>query len=319
MLIIDTHAHIYSPDEAKYPAIEDPLRPPAGKGSLEDLKQESSENGVSAICAIQTSTFYRFDNRYILDSSKANPDWVAGVCTLNPDDPRSPSLLVRNVREYGIRGMRSIAAADKRLDHPGVRALWKTALDEGIVINILTGPHLADQVDRLLGQFPALRVVLDHCFNPKAGPGLEATVEKVLYLSRHENLHAKLTFVPTGERDRLSLRRPARRLHAHRQGLRSRALRVGQRLSQRAVDPQGQLRRAPEDLHRGAPLQRTGTRGRAGRHSEAPLVSEPIACISHHPTVEAHDTTARTSLRLLAVLDVLFKYACARQAARASS
>ena len=43
------------------------------------------------------------------------------------------------------------------------------------------------------------------------------------------------------------------------------------------------------------------------------------ACISHHPTVEARDMTARTSLRLLAVLDVLFKYACARQAARASS
>ncbi|MDE0166707.1 MAG: hypothetical protein OXL36_16550 [Bryobacterales bacterium] len=44
-----------------------------------------------------------------------------------------------------------------------------------------------------------------------------------------------------------------------------------------------------------------------------------LACISHHPTVEAHDTTARTSLRLLAVLNVLFKYACARQAAHASS
>ena len=46
---------------------------------------------------------------------------------------------------------------------------------------------------------------------------------------------------------------------------------------------------------------------------------EKLACISHHPTVEARDTTARTSLRLLTVLNVLFKYACARQAARASS
>ena len=44
-----------------------------------------------------------------------------------------------------------------------------------------------------------------------------------------------------------------------------------------------------------------------------------LACMSHYPTVEAHDTTAMTSLRLLAVLDVLFKYACARQAARVSS
>jgi L-fuconolactonase len=198
MPIIDTHAHIYSPDETKYPTIEEPLRPTAGKGSLEDLKKESRGNKVDAICAIQTSTFYRFDNRYILDSSKANPDWVAGVCTLNPDDPRSTSLLVRNAREFGIRGMRSIAAADKRLDHPGVRALWQTALDEGIVINVLTGPRLADQVDRLLGQFPSLPVVLDHCFNPAIGPDLEKIVEKVLYLSRHNNLHAKLTFVPTG-------------------------------------------------------------------------------------------------------------------------
>ena len=39
--------------------------------------------------------------------------------------------------------------------------------------------------------------------------------------------------------------------------------------------------------------------------------------MSYHPTVEARDTTASTSLRLLAVLNVLFKYACARQAARA--
>ena len=46
---------------------------------------------------------------------------------------------------------------------------------------------------------------------------------------------------------------------------------------------------------------------------------EKLACVSHHPTAEARDTNARTSLRLLAVLDVLFKYACARQAARASS
>ena len=42
-----------------------------------------------------------------------------------------------------------------------------------------------------------------------------------------------------------------------------------------------------------------------------------LTCISDHPTVEARDTTAMTSLRLLAVLDVRFKYTCARQAASA--
>ena len=198
MLIIDTHAHIYSPDEKRYPPIDKPLRPPGGKGSLEQLRRESQANGVRAVCAIQTSTFYRFDNRYICDSSKANPDWVAGVCTLDPDDAHSPGLLQQYVRNDGLRGMRSIPAADGRLDHPGVRALWKTALNLGIVINVLIGPEKADEAATLLAAFPKLRVVLDHCLNLKAGPEMEPTLARVLRLGRHKNLHAKLTFVPTG-------------------------------------------------------------------------------------------------------------------------
>ncbi len=198
MTIIDTHAHIYSPDEKKYPPIEKPYRPPAGKGSLERLRQESAANGVEAVCAIQTSTFYAFDNRYICDSAKANPKWVAGVCTLNPDDPKSPALLAQFVREYGLRGMRSIPARNGALNHDGVRTLWKTALDRNIVVNALTGREKEAELTALLNTFPKLNVVLDHCMNLKAGPDLGATLAAVLRLSRHKNLHAKLTFVPTG-------------------------------------------------------------------------------------------------------------------------
>ncbi len=43
-----------------------------------------------------------------------------------------------------------------------------------------------------------------------------------------------------------------------------------------------------------------------------------LARISHRLTGKAHDRPAITSFRLLAVLTVLFKYASARQAARAS-
>ena len=42
-----------------------------------------------------------------------------------------------------------------------------------------------------------------------------------------------------------------------------------------------------------------------------------LARISHHLTVEARNRPAITALRLLAVLNVLFKYASARRAARA--
>jgi L-fuconolactonase len=198
MLIIDTHAHIYSPDEKRYPPIDKPLRPPGGKGSIEDLRRESQANGVKAVCAIQTSTFYRFDNRYICDSSRAHREWVAGVCTLDPDDAHSPGLLKQFVRDFDIRGMRSIPAKDGQLNHDGVRAVWKMGLEQGIVINLLIDRDKAPEADLLLKEFSGLRVVLDHCLNLKAGPGLQATLADVLSLSQHKNLYAKLTFVPTG-------------------------------------------------------------------------------------------------------------------------
>jgi len=198
LLTVDTHAHIYAPDEKRYPPIEKPLRPPPGTGSLDHLRRETKTNGVSAVCAIQTSTFYRFDNRYILDSAKANPSWIAGVCTLDPDDQHSPGLLAQYARDYGVRGMRSIPARDGRLDHPGVRALWKTALDNNLVINVLINRDRAAHLHTLLGEFPKLPVVLDHCLNLKAGPDLDPTLAEVLRLARYRNLHAKLTFLPTG-------------------------------------------------------------------------------------------------------------------------
>jgi len=197
MPIFDTHAHIYSPDETKYPPIAKPLRPPS-VASTEELRRQSRANGVDGVCAIQTSTFYRFDNRYILDSAVANKSWMAGVCTLDPDDTHSPGMLKHYAEKYGIRGMRSIPARDGRLDHPGVRALWKAGLEAGIVINVLIGRDKVPQLDRMLADFPKLNVVLDHCLNIKTGPDMEAVTAEVVRLARHRNLHAKLTFIPTG-------------------------------------------------------------------------------------------------------------------------
>ena len=198
MVIVDTHAHIYSPDEQRYPPRDNPRRPPGGKASLKDLRQLCVKLGVDGICAVQTSSFYHFDNRYTVDSSAANRSWVAGVVTLDPDDPESPGLLRRYVRESGIRALRSIPAADKRLVHPGVESLWQSALDLGIVVNVHTRSNDADQIATLLEKYPELPVVLDHSLYPKVGSELAPTLATVRRLSRFGNLHAKLTFIPTG-------------------------------------------------------------------------------------------------------------------------
>ena len=47
-MIIDTPAHIYSPDEAAYPTRDDPYRPPPGTGDPDHLRIFQEELGLSS-------------------------------------------------------------------------------------------------------------------------------------------------------------------------------------------------------------------------------------------------------------------------------
>ena len=146
-----------------------------------------------------------------------NRDVMIGVCTLNPDDPASPALLEKYVRESNVRGMRSNPAKSGRLDDPGVDALWATAERLGIVINVLVGRDKTDEVESLARRHPSLRVVIDHCFNLKAGVQLEPTLKDLERLARLPNVNAKLTFIPSGSAEAYPCRdmhEPCRRIIA---------------------------------------------------------------------------------------------------------
>ena len=175
VLIIDTHAHVFSSDERQFPPRENPSRPPQGSGTFAGLLDEVERHDISAVTLVQVSGFYGFDHRYVCSAARENPHWTAGICTLDPENERSPGLLKTYARESNVRGMRSIPASGKRLDHSGVRALWKTAADLGLVINILGGYELEPQIDTLLQDFPTLRVALDHSLGLAVGGPNEKT------------------------------------------------------------------------------------------------------------------------------------------------
>lgn len=200
MLIIDCHAHITANDEERYPPTEKPLRVPDGKGSLEDLRRTSLANGVSAVRAVHTVSFYRYDNRYLCDATKANPDWVSGVCTLDPDDPQSPGLLKRFVRQYGVRTLRSIPGNQRRtFDHDGVRNLWKVCADSGATVDIfLMSLDWVEGAEKLLREFPDIVVGFDHCMDLKPGRSYDKKLKEVLRLSMYKNLYPKVDFISTG-------------------------------------------------------------------------------------------------------------------------
>ena len=145
------------------------------------------------------------------DTAAVSGDWAAGVCTLDPDDPHSPDVLYALVHTANVRALRTYASGPgRRYDHPGNRRLYAAARRLGIVVNALLSVDTADELARMLDDFADLPVVLDHCLALSAGPRYEATVAKVVELARHPNLHAKLTFLPTGSAEAY----PFRDLHA---------------------------------------------------------------------------------------------------------
>jgi len=200
MLIIDCHAHIVSADERRYRPREHPLRPPGGRASVEDLRRVSQAAGVRAVRAIQTVTFYGYDNSYLCDSVKPNWKWLRGVCTLDPDDARSAGLLGQFARKYGVSTLRSIPSPSRKtFDDASVRRLWKVVADEGMSVDIfLMRLEMVPSAVRLLKDFPRLTVGFDHCMDLKPGPLLAPSLDAVLKLSRFPHLYPKLDFIGTG-------------------------------------------------------------------------------------------------------------------------
>lgn len=194
MPIVDAHPHIYSTDRASYPTIDQPWEP-GEPAEVEDLKRMMDAVGVDRAVFIQTGTFYGFDNRYVIESAKANSDWACGVVTLNPDDLSHVDLLEQVVSESNIRGMRGISDSIGRISSPRVYRLWSKAMDLGIPVNCMVMDDLdrVPEIERIAQDLGDLKIVIDHCFMLNTRHRLEETLEALERLSRQPNVFAKLT------------------------------------------------------------------------------------------------------------------------------
>ena len=196
MLVVDAHVHLYSPDEARYPARVDARRPPPGAGSLEQLDRECLENGVARVAHINALSFYGYDNRYLLDLAASRGERMAGICTVDPEDPGGPALLAGFSADGRVRGIRIVPAARGGLERPGLRTLWRAAADLGLVVNVVVGREHADRLAALLAEFPGTPTVIEHALMIQASTDREATLLDLRGLARFPNAIAELIDLP---------------------------------------------------------------------------------------------------------------------------
>jgi len=162
---VDAHVHVWTPDTNAFPlaegfAVKD-IQPPSF--TPEELLAIARAEGVSRVVLIQMS-FYRFDNRYMLDAMRRFPGVFAGVGIVDES-----SVLVRDamrsLAKQGVRGFRISPGrqqVDAWLGSAGMATMWATAANENLAICPLINPAALPAIAEMCAKFPRTRVVVDH-------------------------------------------------------------------------------------------------------------------------------------------------------------
>lgn len=197
-MIIDTHVHVVSPDEARYP-----LNPTNVSGpwyreapcSAERLLEQMDEAGVARAVLVQPNGAYTHDCSYAADSAARYEKRLAGVCSVDPDGGDPVASLEHWVRERGMRGVRlfALSRGASWLAEARTFPLWERAAALGARVVVTIFAHQLPELRTVLRRFPEVPVALDHCGFPAftGEPWREA--EPLLALAAHENLHLKVS------------------------------------------------------------------------------------------------------------------------------
>jgi predicted TIM-barrel fold metal-dependent hydrolase len=192
---IDAHVHVWTPDTKRYPLAEGFTKADMKPASFtpEELFAHSRPEGVSRIVLIQMS-YYRYDNRYMLDCIANHPGVFSGVAIVDEHAAGLRSRM-RDLARQGVRGFRIYAGStpvDTWLGSDGMAELWKVAADENLNVCLLINPEALPAMDRMCQRFPRTPVVIDHF----ARLGITGSVERgpldrLLHLAKHPQVHVK--------------------------------------------------------------------------------------------------------------------------------
>lgn len=201
--IVDIHPHIISPDTERYPPA-----PLFGKKSdwatarpisFEQLIVAMDEAGVDKAAIVQASTYYGYDNSYVVDAVAPYPGRFAAVCCIDVLAPDARDTIHKWV-DRGMAGIRlytggTTGAIDGSwLDDSRSYPAWELAGELGQSICVQTNAAGLPHLENMLKRFPQVRVIIDHLARPKIEDGSPYAAASSLFdLAAYPNLYLKIS------------------------------------------------------------------------------------------------------------------------------
>jgi len=201
-MIIEWNAHMFSRDTTRYPfhpqAAYTPPADSLAADPLADYRQHMVQTGIDRAVLVHPEP-YGDDHRLVLDCLQREPDRLRATALFYPKDPDAPQKLTALVQqEPRIVAMRFHAHRGKEFyldsfQDTNVRALWKTAGELGLIIELHIGPNYATQAGEVIRTYPDFPVLIDHLGEPTMGNAVEYA--DVLALAQFDNVYMKLSGV----------------------------------------------------------------------------------------------------------------------------
>jgi predicted TIM-barrel fold metal-dependent hydrolase len=197
MLTVESHCHIMSNDQRKYPRDLGP-NPAAWVRDLtaEEFLTLMDGAGVDLAILVQAFGAYRYDNSYVADVAARYPDRFVAVGIVDVVKPDAADQLSHWVKDRGVKGLRVVTWTEPEtmLDDPRINAVWRRASDLRIPVCVLTNFHQLPRLARVLERFPDLPLALDHLGLPRLDDGPDFDKEQPLFdLARFPNFYGKFS------------------------------------------------------------------------------------------------------------------------------
>ena len=192
---IDAHVHVWTPDTQHYPIAADFSEKDMVPASFtpEELFTHSRPQGVNRVVLIQMS-FYKYDNRYMLEAIAKYRGTFRGVAIVDETKPDVCDTM-KALAAQGVRGFRIYTDREKAeawSDSEGMKKMWSCAADAGLSMCLLANPDALPAVHRMCKAYPKTRVVIDHFARiGMTGEVRQGDLDQLCRLADFEHTHVK--------------------------------------------------------------------------------------------------------------------------------
>lgn len=198
-MIVDTHIHIVSGDQERYPLS------PAGRPlswfetnpvDAEEMVRLMDEADVAKATLVQALSSHGFDNRYVADSAAAHPDRFASVCIIDMSAPTPHESLRHWIVDKGMHGLRIytyFGPDTSWVDNPSTHPVWELAEANGFPITILCHTEHFPKFKNVFRKFPKVPVVIEHLAHAHTEGGHPA--KELTALAIFPNIHLKYSTI----------------------------------------------------------------------------------------------------------------------------